>query len=494
MNNFVIGNRFTMKTKILPGRAKIFLPALLISISFLFHDAQSQNKKRVALVIGAQTYTVLPPLRNAVSDAKAMATALQTKGFQVEAVYNPKTQKDIKDAITRYYNLMKDQVDAVGVIFYAGHGMQLDGINYIIPTSATLQIPGDLDDQCVKMNTVMSVLKASSSSLNILLLDACRTLPSFSRDSEQGWSKMDAPRGSIIVFATEAGKTASDGTGKNGLFTSKFLKAMEVPGLNITDALKRVKREVFIESNEKQLPSVEDNSIGADFFFTPLQTAQVTTSPSNTASAQKPIETKKEVVTSPTTTNTGDASANAEFVKIGSQLWGSKNLNVDQFANGETIAEVKTPEDWIAASEKKQPAWSYYENKTTNGASYGRLYNWYAVVDSKGLCPTGSHVGTDKDWASLISFLGKDPAIKIRAASWQQNENSSDALHFSASAAGMRFGNGKFGSLDIEGYWWTSTEASSSYASGIFIGSVSNAVSKRSYKKENGFAVRCVKD
>lgn len=167
---------------------------------------------------------MLPPLRNAVNDAKAMAAALQTKGFSVDAIYNPKTKNDLREAITRYYTAMKDQVDAVGIIFYAGHGMQLDGNNYLIPTSASLQMPGDLDDQCVKMNTVMSVLKSSSASLNILLLDACRTLPSFSRDGEQGWSKVEAPRGSIIVFATEAGKTASDGTGKNGLFTSNLLK------------------------------------------------------------------------------------------------------------------------------------------------------------------------------------------------------------------------------------------------------------------------------
>jgi TonB family protein len=164
---------------------------------------------------------------------------------------------------------MQDVAGGVGIIFYAGHGMQFEGNNYVIPTSAKLELSSDLDDQCLKMNAVMSVLNTTNKSLNILFLDACRSIPSFSRDSEQGWTKVNAPRGSIIVFATEAGKVASDGNGKNGLFTSKLLTRINEPGLNITDVLKRVKQDVFIASEEKQLPSLEDNSIGGDFFFTP---------------------------------------------------------------------------------------------------------------------------------------------------------------------------------------------------------------------------------
>ncbi len=481
-----------------PGTSSKMKIGILLPLSFIsllaFSQTQQSKQKRVALVIGAQTYTVLPPLRNAVNDAKAMATTLQAKGFQVDAIYNPKTQKDLRDAITRYYNAMKDQIDAVGIIFYAGHGMQLDGNNYLIPTTASLQMPADLDDQCIKMNTVMTVLKSTSTSLNILLLDACRTLPSFSRDAEQGWSRVDAPRGSIIVFATEAGKTASDGTGKNGLFTSKLLKVINEPGLNITDALKRVKRDVFIESNEKQLPSVEDNSIGGDFYFTPVaQATQSNTSQTTMGNDPKPIEPKKESVSVTAATNSGNIPGDGQFVPIGKQLWANKNLNAEQFANGEAIPEAKTAEDWTTAGEKKQPVWSYYENKTTNGTTYGKLYNWFAVTDARKLCPSGSHVATDKDWANLITAVGKSPANQIKSAEWGEGKGT-DHFHFTATAGGMRFGTGKFGSLDIEGYWWTATEASSSYATGIFIGSVSDAISKRSYKKENGFAVRCVKD
>ncbi len=254
---------------------KSFLVTILTVCFFGLHSQDSP--KRVALIIGAQNYTMLPPLRNSLNDAKAISSLLKTKGFQVETLADPKTKREVRDAITRYYNLMRDQVGAVGVIFYAGHGMQYEGDNYLIPTTASLQNPGDLEDQCVKMNTIMAVLKSSSKSLNILLLDACRSLPSFTRDTDQGLTRMEAPQGSIIVFATQPGKVASDGVGQNGLFTSKFLRVIEKPNLNITDVFKEVKQQVYAESGEKQLPSVEDNSIGGDFYFTKKQISVTST-------------------------------------------------------------------------------------------------------------------------------------------------------------------------------------------------------------------------
>lgn len=188
---------------------KAHLGALLLLISLAAGvNAQEFNSKRVALVIGAQNYSVLPPLRNSLNDARAMTTKLKAKGFQVESLYDPKTKREIRDAVTRYYNTMRDQVGAVGIIFYAGHGMQYEGDNYIIPTDASLDNPGDMEGQCVKMNTIMAVLQSANKSLNILLLDACRSLPSFTRATDQGLTKMEAPQGSIVVFAAQAGKVA----------------------------------------------------------------------------------------------------------------------------------------------------------------------------------------------------------------------------------------------------------------------------------------------
>lgn len=227
------------------------------------------NVDRYALVIGVQNYSHIPALRHSLNDATDVSNSLKAKGFKVEALLDPLTKAEMRDAIYRYYNAMSDKTGAVGLIYYAGHGVQNEGENYLIPASADLKIPGDLDEQCVKMNTLMSVLN-SSTNLNILLLDACRTnsLPSFSRDVAEGLSKVNAPQGSIVLFATQPGKVASDGTGRNGLFTSKFLKYIDEPGLNIGEVARKVKQEVYVESGNKQLPSLEDNSIGSDFYFT----------------------------------------------------------------------------------------------------------------------------------------------------------------------------------------------------------------------------------
>lgn len=227
------------------------------------------GSEKYALVIGVQNYSHIPALRHSLNDATDVSNSLKAKGFKVESLYDPQTKKEIRDAIARYYTTMKDKTGAVGLIYYAGHGMQNEGENYIIPATADLKVPGDLEEQCVKMNTLMSVLN-SSSNLNILLLDACRTnsLPSFSRDVAQGLTKVEAPQGSIVLFATQPGKVASDGSGRNGLFTSKLLKYIDEPGLNIGEVARKVKQEVFAESGNKQLPSLEDNSIGGEFYFT----------------------------------------------------------------------------------------------------------------------------------------------------------------------------------------------------------------------------------
>ncbi len=177
---------------------RVLCVTALLLMAALSAFAQQQ---KYALVIGAQNYTSLPPLRNSLTDAKDLSSVLRAKGFKVETLLDPKTNREIKDAIIRYKTAMQDVAGGVGIIFYAGHGMQFEGNNYIIPTTAKLELSSDLDDQCLKMNALMSVLNSTNKSLNILFLDACRTIPSFNRDSEQGWTKVNAPRGSIIVFA-----------------------------------------------------------------------------------------------------------------------------------------------------------------------------------------------------------------------------------------------------------------------------------------------------
>ena len=99
-----------------------------------------------------------------------------------------------------------------------------------------------------------------------------------------------------------------------------------------------------------------------------------------------------------------------QTVTIGTQTWTTKNLNVATFRNGDAIPRAKTDKEWKAAGDNKQPAWCYYENKTTNGTKYGKLYNWFAVNDARGLAPTGYHIPTDEEWTVLSTFLGVEDA------------------------------------------------------------------------------------
>ena len=118
-------------------------------------------------------------------------------------------------------------------------------------------------------------------------------------------------------------------------------------------------------------------------------------------------------------------SGTYKSVTIGTQVWMKENLNVSRFRNGDPIPEAKTAEEWQAAGDAKQPAWCYYDNDPKNGAKYGKLYNWYAVNDSRGLAPEGWHVPTDEEWTVLIGYLGgeKDITKKIKSTSgWNSYE------------------------------------------------------------------------
>ena len=471
------------------------LACFIFFITVSIATFSQQPQKRIALVIGSQNYTVLPKLRNSLNDAKAITTTLQAKGFQVKSLYDPKTRTEIKDGINWYFNQMRDQEGAVGLIFYAGHGMQYHGDNYIIPTTASLQNPSDLEDYCVKMNGVMEIINSASKSLNILLLDACRSLPSFTRGSDQGLSKMSPPEGSIIVFATTAGKVADDGTGTHGLFTSKLLKAMNEPGLNINDVFRKVQREVYAESKKQQLPELDDLAVGGDFYFTPGNKAVVQT----TQLVQDQVVKAETVYEAPTIFDYGYGTDDASTVTVGSQTWISKNLNIDHFANGDLIPEAKADYEWRRAGENKQPAWCYYKNDLANGRTYGKLYNWYAVTDPRGLAPTGWHVPSQRELFQLITYLGgKETAgLSLKSTSgWIKNGNGNNSSGIAGLPSGSRENQETFLYLGEKADWWSTSELSYNTEKAVFCLLPYNIDEIFWYAEDKGFgfSVRCIKD
>ncbi len=248
--------------------------------------------QRIALVIGIQSYPH-SPLRNSLKDAKDMVAVLKRSQFEVIESYDPATKKDIKGVVLRYFDRLSKSPGAVGLIYYSGHGMQVDGYNYLIPTSADPQIKEDIEEECLRLDYIMGALEQSSNSLNILVLDACRNNPfrSFSRSAERGLSMVSTPRGSYIVYATKPGSVASDGSGDNGLFTSKLLKHIQEPNLKLEEVFKRVVRDVSQESGNMQRPWIASDFDG-DFYFNQRKDSLTTQTSTTTPVVSVPAQLK----------------------------------------------------------------------------------------------------------------------------------------------------------------------------------------------------------
>ncbi|MEY4333756.1 MAG: hypothetical protein RLZZ196_2499 [Bacteroidota bacterium] len=188
-------------------------------------------------------------------------------------------------------------------------------------------------------------------------------------------------------------------------------------------------------------------------------------------------------------------------VKIGENTWMVKNLDVSRFRNGDSIPEAKTKLEWAAYGMSKKAAWSHYNNDIGEGANYGKLYNWYAVNDPRGLAPEGWHIPTDVEWGLLVLELGGDKkageALKYTYGWANTNTGSGNGTNssgFEALAGGLRNGMGAFGYKGQGGGWWSSTAVDSTKSWYRFVLYASPMVYKDAYGNRNGLAVRCVKD
>ena len=185
------------------------------------------------------------------------------------------------------------------------------------------------------------------------------------------------------------------------------------------------------------------------------------------------------------------------MVRIGTQVWMKKNLNVDKFRNGDLIPHAKSNEEWQAAGRNQMPAWCYYENDPSNGTRYGKLYNWYAVIDSRGLAPHGWHIPSDAEWTQLTDFLGGEAIAgkKMKSSGrWKNNGNGSNESRFSGFPGGFRYGIGTFDAKGYYGNWWSSTESNLGNAWDRNLGYGLDSVGRYNDDKKGGFSVRCLKD
>ncbi len=249
------------------------------------------SEERYALVIGNADYEV-GRLKNPVNDATDMAKVLRNKGFQVTLLTNAK-QKQMKKAIKKFGNSLRK--GGVGLFFYAGHGMQVKGVNYLIPIGAEIEEEDEIEYEAVESNLVLSKMDSAGNRLNMVFLDACRDNPfarSF-RSSSKGLATMDAPSGTLAAFATAPGKTAADGTGRNGLFTGHLIKYMNQPGLPLTKMMMEVRKEVLSDSGKKQTPW-DVSSLTGDFYFSGGKATQVAGRQTSTVRQAAPVNINAE--------------------------------------------------------------------------------------------------------------------------------------------------------------------------------------------------------
>ncbi len=239
-------------------------------------------EKRVALVIGNDTYATLPDLNNARKDAEGMAAKLRELGFEVILKTNA-GRRDLHRALAAFGGRL--QAGATGLAFFAGHGIQSGGVNYLVPVDADLEVEADLRAEALPASEILAAMEQAGNPLNILILDACRDnpLPRRRRSAVRGLAVLNVPegvKGTAILYSAGPGQTAEDGPpGGHGVFTGELLKAMDMPGLTIEQAFKETSRRVHARTHNRQRPWFLA-SIQGDFIFRPGEGAVSTPTPS----------------------------------------------------------------------------------------------------------------------------------------------------------------------------------------------------------------------
>ena len=257
-----------------PTRRTLLQTALASTLVPAWARAANPGAARVALVIGNAAYA-MGPLTNPTKDAAAMSGLLRNIGFQVvEARDAGRTQ--MQAAIQQARGLLQGQ-DGVGLLYYAGHGLQLDWRNYMLPVDVKLASASDVPVQGVDVQAVLDAFKSAGNRMNILVLDACRDNPFPQASTAKGLAPLDAPPGTFFAYATAPGNVAEDGSAAdgNGLYTKYLLQELQQPQARIEDVFKRVRLQVRRASQGRQIPW-ESTSLEDDFVFA---TGQKVTAP-----------------------------------------------------------------------------------------------------------------------------------------------------------------------------------------------------------------------
>ena len=232
-------------------------------------NVKEEAQTRFALVIGNAKYKNIPTLLNPSNDAYDMKQALAQLGFNVAYLSDARNRRVMTEAVREFGNNLMRHPNAVGLFFYAGHAMQINGVNYLIPVDAVIKGEADVEFETLNVNYLLQTMDMAENQMNIIIMDACRNNPyarGFRSVLDRGLAPMDSPTGSIIAFATAPGKTAADGNGRNGTFTKHLLEYIHRSELTIEQMFKQVRVAVIDETGGSQTPW-ETSSLQGDFCF-----------------------------------------------------------------------------------------------------------------------------------------------------------------------------------------------------------------------------------
>lgn len=376
------------------------------------------SSQRLALVIGNGAYKD-SPLKNPVNDAQDMAKVLEESGFSV--ILKTDADKRTMDEAIQDFGKKLISGGGVGLFFYAGHGIQVAGANYLIPVAAVIESEADVRYNGVDAGHVLGKMEDAGNEVNIVILDACRDNPfgrSF-RSGSRGLAKMDSPKGSLIAYATAPGSLAADGgEGKNGVFTKHLIRYLREPGLKVTDALDQVRVAVVKETDNKQVPWTASSLMG-NFYFKPEPATDAPGPPPETStetpakSTSRQAAADREALFWESVKESPDAAAYELYLKKypAGEFAELAQLKIEQFRgkNG-SGAGAKTE---AAGTNKPGPL------STSNPASGARQTEMAQPATPAASVPAGN---TATDFVAGIEF------VAVPGGCFQMGDNFGDGL------------------------------------------------------------------
>jgi hypothetical protein len=278
----------------MPRMQSLFVIFLAAALSLLSEPAQGEKTRgagalflpkpvrvdnaRIALVIGngdygsgAHSKQPFGPLENPPNDARMISGSLRDVGFEVATHFDLDQESMVRAVKEFSLRLKEGGREAVGVFYYAGHGIQVDGQNYMIPVGSDIRSENDIRVKAVKVSSVLKEVASAENKMNLFILDACRNKPSTNdpRLQTQGFEKMDAPAGSMVAFATGSGELSQDGpSGGNSPYSKALAEYISLPGLTVEEVFKNTRVRVMAKTKKRQIPR-EDSSLTSQFYFVP---------------------------------------------------------------------------------------------------------------------------------------------------------------------------------------------------------------------------------